>query len=369
MRILWIGMSPATGSAGDEIFDLKTISAVRALGHSIDLFHPRRVAKPREAANLLMGVPHPRTRYASNDNLTRLREQSAGYDLVISSGEAFDRLALQLSAPVLVILHNVISRSLPVLYPGNLPVALLTERTRLWERRNYRQGDSLRAIGVLSRRDQACIQSLKASPEVIYLPPGMPKVTELASDAPLLPELTILGTFDWVPKRRDVIRFAEEYAGGGEQLTVRADRLPPEADLLLKPLPAPTPIEAAAAVRYGIITDRFESGHKLKTSAYIATNNIVISFADVSFDFDHIPDHDLFIRRVNSFEEMRAHMREIEALPWDLVRQRFITFRNRCAASLTWVAVADRLMQTAERIVSSPVMGNAGDRYVRKGAA
>jgi hypothetical protein len=98
-----------------------------------------------------------------------------------------------------------------------------------------------------------------------------------------------------------------------------------------------------------VITDRFESGHKLKTSAYIASNNIVLSFGDVSFDFDHIPDHDLFIRRVHSFDEMRAHMNEISAMPWEIVRERFIVFKQRCAECFTWSAVADRLIEVLER--------------------
>ncbi len=94
---------------------------------------------------------------------------------------------------------------------------------------------------------------------------------------------------------------------------------------------------------------RFESGHKLKTSAYVADNNIVLSFADVSFDFDHIPDHDLFIRRVHSVDEMRAHINEISAMPWPAVRERFGRFKHRCSEDFTWSAVADRLIQVLER--------------------
>ena len=51
------------------------------------------------------------------------------------------------------------------------------------------------------------------------------------------------------------------------------------------------------ALRIGLITDRFEAGHKLKTLAYVANNRIVLSFAEVGFDFVHIPYHDLFIRK------------------------------------------------------------------------
>jgi hypothetical protein len=349
MRIMWIGKAPATSAAGDEVFDSKIVSAARVLGHSIDLFHPRRVGRPTELINLFVGIPHPRTRFASDENLTKLRAASAGYDMVISSLEAFDWLALQLDVPVLVILHNITSRSLTASFPRSLPAAILAKRAHVWEQRHYRQGGSLKGIGVLSKRDQAYVQSLGAPPEVIYLPPGMPPVTDLGPDAILLQELTILGTFDWRPKKRDLMRFAQDYAAAKGRLTVHADRLPPEADELLKPLAAPTRVEAACALRFGVITDRFESGHKLKTLAYIASNNIVMSFSDVSFDFDHIPDHDLFIRRVYSFDEMRAYINEISVLPWDILRQRFVAFKQRCAECFVWTTVAGRLMEAVAR--------------------
>jgi hypothetical protein len=349
MRIMWVAKAVATSAAGDAIFDSKMVAAAKALGHSIDLFHPRRVGRLMELTNLFAGIPHPRTRYASAENLTKLRAASAGYDMVISSAEVFDRLMLQLGVPVIVVLHNITSSSLTASFPGSLAVTLLAKRVRLWEQRHYRQGGNLRGIGVLSKRDQAYVQSLGAAPEVLYLPPGMPPVTDLNPDAILLQELTILGTFDWLPKKRDVTRFAQEYAAAKARLTVRADRLPPEADELLKPLPAPTRMEAAHALRFGVITDRFESGHKLKTLAYIAGNNIVMSFSDVSFDFDHIPDHDLFIRRVNSFDEMLAHINEISAMPWEILQQRFIVFKQRCAECFVWTTVASRLMEAAAR--------------------
>lgn len=350
MRIMWIGKAAATSAAGDEVFDSKMVSAARELGHSIDLFHPRRVGRMRELINLFIGIPHPRTRYASEANLTKLRAVSAGYDMVISSLEAFDRLALQLDVPVMVILHNITSRSLTASFPNSLPAALLAKRARLWEERHYRQGGNLRAIGVLSKRDQAYVQSLGASPEVVYLPPGMPPATDLDPDAILLQELTILGTFEWRPKKRDLMRFGQEYEAAKGRMTVRADPLPPEADELLKPLQAPTRMEAARALRFGVITDRFESGHKLKTLAYIASNNIVMSFSDVSFDFNHISDHDLFIRRVYSFDEMRSYINEISVMPWDNLQQRFIVFKQRCAECFVWPTMANRLMEAAARV-------------------
>src|SRR5690349_21566862 len=122
MRIFWIGKEPTDGQAGDEVFDRKTIAACRALGHTVDLFHPARVSRGREIANLVAGLPHHRARFACSRSLAAIREQAATYDVVICSWEPFDILARDLTPPAILILHNVTSRALPNMFPGS-PVA------------------------------------------------------------------------------------------------------------------------------------------------------------------------------------------------------------------------------------------------------
>lgn len=57
--------------------------------------------------------------------------------------------------------------------------------------------------------------SVAPSTRVIYAPPGLPAVVELEAGAGFLPELVLSGTFDWRPKRRDLLSFARDYVRGG----------------------------------------------------------------------------------------------------------------------------------------------------------
>jgi hypothetical protein len=348
MRILWIGKRPGDGAAGDEVFDRNTIAACRRRGHEIDLFHPAQVSRPAELANLLAGLPHYRTRFAAAANAAGIAQRLAAYDAVIASWEPFDVLARGLRPPSVMILHNITSRSLPSLFPANRLARLAAARARAWERRCYRRTE-FAAIAALSRRDLAYLQTLPDAPPLLLLPPGMPPCVPLAEDATLQPELVLSGTFDWVPKRRDILRFATEHAAGTDRLAVRAGPLPPAAAQLLQPAPQPSAAESAAHLRLGVITDRFEAGHKLKTMAYIANNAIVLSFAEVAFDFADIPDHDLFIRRIDAAGEIPRHLAALSALGPAALRDRFRAFQARCAQRFTWDTVAETLLRAASR--------------------
>jgi hypothetical protein len=171
----------------------------------------------------------------------------------------------------------------------------------------------------------------------------------LVPDAPLKRELVLLGTYDWYPKRRDVTVFSREYASLSERLPIFTSALPPAAAASMsfaQPLQAG---DYGDAIRFGLITDRFEAGHKLKTLAYIAQNQIVLSFADVRRDFDQIPDYAFFIRKLASTVDIASHVAEVAALDPDTLRTRFLEFQRRCAELFTWETVADRLVRAAEQ--------------------
>ncbi len=287
----------------------------------------------------------------SPENKALVRRMAAQHDVVICSWEPFDALARFLSPPCIMILHNVTSRSLPALFPGNPLAAFGARQARIWERRSY-STSGFAAVGTLSRRDYASVAALSDSTKLLLLPPGMPPSTELDRNAPLVEEIVISGTFDWVPKRRDLLAFAREYAACHDQVPIRAAQLPVEAMRNLQPAPPPSADEAGSAIRFGLITDRFEAGHKLKTLAYIAANQIVLTFADVRDDLAHIPDHVFFIRKIATAEDIGAVVREFSALPPAVLRDRFLTFKRRCEQSFTWTAVASTLLDTAEEMRS-----------------
>jgi hypothetical protein len=340
------GRDRTDGAAGDEVFDRKTIAACRARGHRVDLFHPVPVGKLREAINLLAGVSHYRARFASRSNRAAIRRMAAGYDATICSWEPLDALACGLRPPGLMILHNVTSQSLPALFPQSRLAALGAARARAWERRCYRPA-GFSTIAALSKADLAYLAALPDHPPLLLLPPGMPPCVALAEGAVLVPEIVISGTYDWTPKRRDALAFAGEYAAVENRLTVRADGLPEAASRQLRPAPLPSAEACGAALRFGLITDRFVAGHKLKTLAYIADNQIVLSFADVAGDIAHVPDHDFFIRRIGSVGEIASHAAELAAVPAAELRARFLDFQARCAGLFTWDAVAADLLAAA----------------------
>jgi hypothetical protein len=346
MRVLWVGKKPTDGGAGDEIFDRKTIAALRASGHSVDRFHPSPVERPRAVMNLIAGLPHYRTRFTSESNRSAIRRLHQGYDMTVCSWEPFDALCRGLSPPCTLILHNVTSRSLPAIFPESRLAGLAALRARKWERQCYRP-ENFATVAALSRRDLAYLRTLDNAPDLLLLPPGMPACITLAHDAVLVNELVISGTFDWTPKRRDILAFARDYEAVADRVMIRADGLPAEAMQRLRPLPTPSAMDNASALRFGLIADRFEAGHKLKTMAYIAANQIVLSFADIGFDFAHIPDHAFFIRKIDTVAEIAAHAAALSSVPAALLRARFLAFQQACAQSFTWDAVAATLLRNA----------------------
>lgn len=274
-----------------------------------------------------------------------LRRLAGRYDAIVCSWEPFDLLARALPGKAILIAHNISSRVLPAILPGNPFAALAAARLRRWERRCY-AGTDYAAVGALSRCDHAYLAGIGVS-RPLLLPPGMPPCVPLADDAVLCRELVVSGTYDWFAKRRDVIRFAEEYAGVALRLPIRANGLPADASALLDPMPLPSAEDSRTAIRFGLIADRFSAGHKLKTLAYLADNQIVLSFADVEFDFAHLPDHAFFIRRVSSVAEIAEQVAAVAAEPAAALRERFRQFQDACAASFQWSRVATAVLHAA----------------------
>ena len=357
MNILWIGKRPAPGGeGGDEVFDSRTIAACRDLGHQIDLFHPTQSSRVAEVARLVLGYPHQRARFTARADRQELLRIAQRYDAIIVCPETFDMLARGLPTKTILITHNITSEVLPAIFPGNPLASLAAARVRAWERRCYTKG-GFWAIGAVSRRDQDYLARLGV-PAPLLLPPGMPPSKPLAADADLRRELVISGTFTWRPKLHGLMQFAREYAALPRRETVRATDLPDAAATLLQPLARPTAEENQASIRFGLITDRFTAGHKLKTTDYLANNQIVLSFAEVAFDYARIPDHAFFIRRITSVAEIAEHMDAVAAEPIERVRERFVRFKQACAETFNWHSVATTLLQSLQapaRTVPQPV--------------
>ena len=103
------------------------------------------------------------------------------------------------------------------MYPRSQLAKFLARRAASWERLIYRSPNVL-AIATLSSKDRDYVSALSRARPVLLTIPGMPPLVPLAEDARMRAEIVITGTYDWRPKRRDVIRFAQEYARSGESL-------------------------------------------------------------------------------------------------------------------------------------------------------
>jgi hypothetical protein len=342
MHILWVGKAPDSGQAGDEVFDRRAIAALEAKSHSVTKLHPRRVAPWREVTNLLKGVPYYRSRFESPQNRAMVKCGKNQYDLTICSWEPLDILALHMPQPVVLIAHNVSSLAIRSIFPTSRLARLAARQARAWETRTYTKANFV-AIAALTVPERNYIADLPGAPRTLLTVPGMPRTVPLDEVAVFKSELVILGTFDWIAKRRDLTRFVQDYIADSRRLPVLSDSLPSDIGLSLRITPAPDDLQCAQAIRIGIITDRFEAGHKLKTLAYIARNHIVVSYSDVTADFVLVPDHSFFIRKVKSTPEIASIADEFRAHDPTILRHRFLCFQARCRERFTWESVADQL--------------------------
>jgi hypothetical protein len=353
LDILWVGKKPETATAGDEIFDQRLITACVAEGATVDRFYPEGLSRVGQLLHCVVrGLPHDRARFATAHNHRALNQAARRHRVAVVSTEPFDELLLHVPVPAIPILHNMTSLALPSILPRNLLTAFAARRARHWEERVYRSG-RFGAVAVLSRRDEAYLRGLAAGAAVLFTPPGMPPLAPLAQDAKLKEELWLCGSYDWFPKRRDVIAFARAYAAVSDRLPIVADGLPPQAEAVLLPRAmAHEPV--GSAIRFGLITDSFVAGHKLKTGYYLANNAVVLSFADVVDDFADIPDHDFFIRRIWHVREITRHIAVVSAEEPGRLRARLETFKQRCAETFSWQRAARSLLGVASRLAETP---------------
>jgi len=351
MRILWITKPPADGAGGDEIFDRKIIMEAEAQGAHVMRLSPQRVSKMAQGVNVIKGLAHYRDRYDSKVNSLALREAASGADVAICAGESFDRLATEIPCPVIPVLHNITSNVFRSILPRNPVGRLLAAQASRWERVAYATSQ-FPVMAVLSRGDYAHLCRVRPAETVLYTPPGMPRSVPLAPCSEFKAEILVSGTFTWYPKRRDLILFSREYAAQKRQVPVFADPLPRQARQVL---PAhPMPLKFDDGIRLGLIPDRFVAGHKLKATYYIANNAIVLSYADITMEFEDIEDHEFFIRKIDHAADIERHVAEIAQVTPDVLVRRMEVFKRRCAERFSWSGSAGTLIAAAARQASRP---------------
>lgn len=344
MRATWIGKKAEFGG-GDEIYD-RLIKRELGLHLEIHPFDVRQQGKRDSLVNLVTGTPHPRFKYLSRDTLHRAKTAEQTTDVTIVSLEALEGYVRSPDRPTVLIVHNVISDALRQIFPHNPVATLAAAHSNAWEKSLYRRKNL--ALVCLSKRDRATIARIAPLAKVFMAPPGAPPPSPLSAKAYFRPEVIISGTYGWWPKRRDAIHFARQYSSSSIGLPVfRDELLPPEAEALL----TPSPVAANSfsdGIRLGLIPDNFSAGFKLKATYYIANNCVCITMADLVNEFSDIPDHDIFVRRITSPEDILEIANQFQAFPPDELVARFSAFKDRCLSLFSWRSSAQIVHEAAK---------------------
>jgi hypothetical protein len=303
---------------------------------------------------LRYGIPLSRARFWNASRAAELKKISADAEIVVVSWEALDAYALSTSKPVIVLAHNVISRSLPAILGVPWLGRLAAMLTRRWERKVYSR-PNVRAIAVLSRADQQYLAELVPDKPVILMPPGSPPDAPLAATAQVVKAAVLSGSYGWYPKKRSINNFAGLYRSAGLPFPIQTDDDLP-ADLFSKAAVSPANLEddqeTQYKVRFGIIADDFDAGFKLKSQYLIARNCLVLAFSDISMDFRGLPHASLFIRTVSSVEHIEKAMAEIAGMNKMELITKFRDFKAACQARFAWADSAARLVKELNHVVN-----------------
>lgn len=347
--LLWVGKAPLHGAAagGDEIYDRKS-TGILARSSPITFLHISKQTHRAQATGLIRGLPHPRFKYFSREVVDRFQLAIESHDRTVISWESFDYLALTTTRPVTLILHNVMSDALIQIFPNNPIAAIASQHSLHWERRIYRR-PNVKLI-VLSQRDRELIGAIAPDADISIASPGAPPAASLANKR-FIPEVVISGSYDWLPKRRDLLKIANQVA----VLERPADHYS-TAFRYDQPLPASvsnTPLAAIAsrirsdeysnALRIGLIPDTFLGGFKLKATFYVAMNCIIASFVDIRSEFDGLPHSNEFVHYITSMEQLSELARSMNDLQDAAMFVRWQKFRSACINRFSWENTAQTI--------------------------
>lgn len=322
-------------NGGDTIVYRRLADYVGARA-TLDVLELPKVSRLSQGLNLLRGLPPEVGGYLGRANRDGLNAKLARrrYDLVIFAHESTFPLssACELhGARKVLFCHNVQSviaeSDTSLLGPLLRPLAAAFDRQ--WG------SDPDADLICISRADLDGLRRLGIDREPISIaPPGAPPSVKLTASATVLSELVLTGSYGWWRKRRGLTRFAEAPSLPYPILT--SD---PVALEVLKSQARNVAMDAAfwgAGLRFGLITDRFQGGFKLKSLEYIAFNALLVSWCDLSREFEGLPHASEFVRHVASKADIQQVVEEFSGQPGRGVVARFQVFKRACLERYTW---------------------------------
>lgn len=336
---------PEAGHGGDEIIYRRSIEYLSRT-MDIEMCELQPIGKARKIVELLKGTPPEMTRFYSRENRERVAAAIAASkpDIACFFNEVtFPCLASAKAAGVRSVLveqnvHSVIAASDPDFRAKIfLPLAIRFERK--W------YGDETSELVCISRCDVEGLKKAGINRKKVWIaPPGCPPEVPLSETADLIPEIVLTGSYGWWRKRRDLRSFAT-----GAPLPVKMYVFDAAAREIFGAQaldPGAAEIDWSSHVRFGLVTDKFVGGFKLKALEYVAKNCIILTACDISAEFEGLPHADLFVRMISNKDSLLRAIEEARRVP-DVIRK-FREFKEACLAEYSWERCLAPLGQAVE---------------------
>ncbi len=334
---------------GDEVMYRHTFANLRQRW-DLDVLELEPIGKLGKVLKIASGVPPECTRFLSRANLdavaARLRLRRY-HGVLLLNEVTFPMLGAlkRAGVPGVMVAQNV--HSLVASTETGVLARALRPLAVHYERRYY--GDPAAPLVCISHADVAALRRAGvARTDITVSPPGAPPPAPLAMDAPVLGEAVITGSYGWWRKARDLAVFG---AGPGMGLPIHV------ADAQAREILGAQagPLEETAefwsqGLRFGLITDRFVGGFKLKSLEYVAKNCVVISTGDIAMEFAGLPHSGEFIRIVADKAGAAAVIRQMrEAEPRALIG-RFLAFKQACVEHFAWARCLEPINAILEKV-------------------
>ncbi len=363
MRILWVtrGSADASANAGDTIYD-RRICGLLQQTHTVETLAAPRRGRMAQLTRAALHVSAPETfAFDLPDTVTRICQTTKTHrpEAIVFSHEHLDQLATAVrrrlgdAAPAFVtIRHNMTSDAMASILADVPPAAALYRALAQRQERPALGSALFDEIIVLSVRDRDMVARLSGRRDATLAMPGAPPPLSLQPDAAVKRDLLLLGTYDWFPKAHGLRHFAREITHTPlPGVTLHGDAGIPSAIAAQLGMAPVADLDLTAAIRFGVITDRFTAGHKLKTAAYLMQNCAVVSFADVIDDFASIPHAQRWIHRVRSTDDIAPIMAAMAARPHIDVHAELVALKAHIADALAWRTSAASVAAAIERAV------------------
>lgn len=320
---------------GDEVVYRRS-SGFLSRYFEIDTLELLPITRWRAFFNVRKFAPPEILRWISADNTRRVQQALTGadYDAVYFFNEITfpsSRPALASQKPIVLVAHNV--HSVVARSDGSLPSLLgrfiCVHFERLW------YADRRAELVCISNNDVAGLRKsgIKRT-RTFVAPPGAPPAEPFPEPFRVNATAVLTGSYGWWRKRRDLKAFLASAPSGLPVYTSDA-----EARAMFQQADWPVIREQpdfGAAMHFGLITDRFEGGFKLKALEYLAKNCAILAYCDLSAEFVGLPHAAEFVRRVGSIAEIRSIMSQMQADDPTALGERFKLFRQACLERYKW---------------------------------